>query len=416
MKNKLLTIVVSLLAALSLWIYVVTVVNPEGETVIDNIPVTFTGAEVLREDHDLLIAGDHTEFVTVHFTGRNSDLKRLEQLSDEIKAAVDVTNIRSVRTYTRGYTVSLPTSLQDADIQITERFPSSISFDMEQQVTRQIPVKCDFSGVEIGDGYLLDSTSFDYDYVTVEGRQSVVESIDRAQIVMNRANVDRSIKEDAAYTLVDLNGQPVDTTGFEISVDTIEVSVNIAMVKDVPLEVTLIDGGGATSADVSREILPTYVTLSGDAGTLDALNKIDLGTIDLSKLMSNSEVLPFPIIIPNDVKNVSGESEAEVSIEIRNKETASLRVTNISFKNVADGLEASSIAQQLQVTIRANTEDIGRISTNHVRAVADMAEYMQAATYQVPVTIYIDGYPDAGVVGDYSIVVTLSEAENNGGT
>ena len=35
----------------------------------------------------------------------------------------------------------------------------------------------------------------------------------------------------------------------------------------------------------------------------------------------------------------------------------------------------------------------------------------QAGTYQVPVTVYIDGYPDAGVIGEYSIAVTLTKSE-----
>ena len=36
----------------------------------------------------------------------------------------------------------------------------------------------------------------------------------------------------------------------------------------------------------------------------------------------------------------------------------------------------------------------------------------EAGTYQVPVTIYIDGYPDAGVIGDdYKIVVVLEAVE-----
>lgn len=411
-QNKYLTMFISLLAAICLWIYVITVVNPDGEITIDNIPVSFTGAEVLREDHDLLIAGDYTEFVSVRFSGKNSDLKRLEQNSDEIKAVVDVTNIRSTKTYSRGYTVTLPVSLQDADIQVADRTPSSISFSMENQITRQIPVRCDFSGVEIAEGYMMDSTGFDYDYVTVEGRQSVVETIECASISMSRTNVDRSIKEEVPFTLQNSAGESIDPAGLEMSVDAIEVSVGVVMYKDVPLEVTIIDGGGATGSDVTREIVPKYVTISGGADVLDGLNKIDLGTVDLSKMIANVETMPFPIMIPNEAKNVSGEEEALVTIEIKNKEIAVVRVSNITFKNVAEGMEPNVITQQLPVTIRASAADIGKISSNNVRAVADMAEFTQAGGYQVPVSIYIDGYADAGYVGEYSIAVTLSKAED----
>ena len=411
-QNKPLLIVISLLAAIGLWIYVVTVVNPVGEVTIDNIPVSFAGAEVLREDHDLLITGDYTDFVSVHFAGKNSDLKRLEQLSEEIKAVVDVTNLRSIKVYNRSYTISLPTSLQDADIQVQERKPSSISFSLEQQISRSIPVQCDLTEVMVSEGFMQESTECDVEAVVVEGPQSVVDTIDQAQVTVRRSNVDRTIKEDLPYVLMDAVGEAVDTTDLEMLVETVEVTMNIVMYKDVPLDVTIIDGGGATGADIAKTVTPTYVTLSGDADALGGLNKIDLGTVDLSKIVTNSEMLSFPIMLPNGVKNVSGEKEAAVAVEIRNKEIAVVRVTNLSFKNVAEGFVATSITQQLQVTIRASGDDIGKITTNNVWAVADMTGYTQTGGYQLPVSIYINGFPEAGVLGDYSIAATLSKAEN----
>ena len=88
MKSKLFSLIVSVLAAMCLWVYVMTVVNPDVDLVIGNIPVTFSGAEVLREDHGLVITGDYQEFVSVHFYGKNADLKTLDQHKDELKAVI----------------------------------------------------------------------------------------------------------------------------------------------------------------------------------------------------------------------------------------------------------------------------------------------------------------------------------------
>ena len=78
---------------------------------------------------------------------------------------------------------------------------------------------------------------------------------------------------------------------------------------------------------------------------------------------------------------------------------------------MADGLEAKSIAQQLQVTYRASGEDVKKITANNVRIVADMTEFTQPGTYQVPVEVYFDGFSGAGVIGDYTVAVTLSKVE-----
>ena len=111
-KSKLITMAISLLAAICLWIYVVTVVNPEGTTTISNIPVTFSGAEVLREDQGLVLSGDYQDMVTVSFTGKNSDMKKLEQNKEEISAGGGVSKIRSTRDYTLSYDLLLPDDAQ----------------------------------------------------------------------------------------------------------------------------------------------------------------------------------------------------------------------------------------------------------------------------------------------------------------
>ena len=408
-RSKLITMGISLLAAICLWAYVVTVVNPDGDTIISGIPVTFSGQEVLREDQGLIIKGDYDDMVSVHFYGKNTDLKKLEQYKDEITAVVDVSKVRSVKEYQLSYQLTLPNAVQASAVQVTDRNPSVITIQVEKLARREIEVRGDFSGVEIAEGYLLESTSFDYDTVTVEGPESVVSTISCAQIVMNRTNVDKNITESVDYTLVDADGNAVDMSDLTTDVDSIEVELDVVKYKEVPLTVNFIDGGGATGADASVDIDPASITLAGDATVLDSVNTIVLGNVDLGATENNA-VLSFDIKIPNDAKNVSGEETA--TIKIRNKKTRVIGATNIAFINTPDGFNAKSITQLVQTTVRASATDIDTIAANNLRVVADLSEYTQAGTYQVPVTIYIDGYPDAGVIGDdYKIVVVLEAVE-----
>lgn len=409
-KNNVITLIISLLAAVCLWIYVVTVVNPDGTTTISNIPVTFSGAEVLREDQGLMISGDYQDMVTVSFSGKNTDLKKLEQGKDELMAVVDVSKIRSTRDYTLTYDLSLPENVQESAVTVTDRSPGNITVHVEKLARKPVPVKGDFSKVEVAKGYMLDSTTFDYDTVTVEGAESVVNSIEYALVSMNRSNVDKTITEQLDYTLVDANGDAVDTTDLTMDIDAIDVTLTIVMYKEVKLDVDFIDGGGATSSDVSYQISPETITLSGDATALSGVNTIQLDNIDLSTIMKNEDTVTRQIMIPNNATNVSGEQEAKVTIRIKNKEISTIRSSNITFSNVAEGFEAKSISQQIQVTFRASTDDIRKISANNVRIIADMSEYTQPGTYQVPVDVTFDGFAGAGVIGEYTVAVTLSRA------
>ena len=64
----------------------------------------------------------------------------------------------------------------------------------------------------------------------------------------------------------------------------------------------------------------------------------------------------------------------------------------------------------MQVTIRADAADAQKILAGNIRIVVDMSGYTQEGTYQVPVSVYVDGYDSAGAIGQYSIAANLAPA------
>lgn len=99
------------------------------------------------------------------------------------------------------------------------------------------------------------------------------------------------------------------------------MTLPVVKYKQIPLTVKLIDGGGATADDVAYEISPSYITISGDADVVDGINQIVLGEIDLAQVEQDGTV-DFPILIPNDSKNVSGDESATVSLKFKGLATA----------------------------------------------------------------------------------------------
>ena len=47
-NNKILTFILALLASIGLWVYAVTVINPDDTKTITNVPVTFANLSVLE--------------------------------------------------------------------------------------------------------------------------------------------------------------------------------------------------------------------------------------------------------------------------------------------------------------------------------------------------------------------------------
>ena len=77
MKNKILTILLSLAIAFGLWIYVITVEQPESETTYYNIPVVLQNESILTE-RGLMITSERPS-VTLHLSSTRTNLNQLNE-------------------------------------------------------------------------------------------------------------------------------------------------------------------------------------------------------------------------------------------------------------------------------------------------------------------------------------------------
>ena len=100
-----------------------------------------------------------------------------------------------------------------------------------------------------------------------------------------------------------------------VDYDKVDAFLPVYLIKEVPLKVNFIEGNGITGKDITYTVTPNRVTVYGFAEDLDAINEFVLPTIDLTQMLK-SEEFTYPIPISNDVTNLSGETEAVVSVKI----------------------------------------------------------------------------------------------------
>ena len=398
--------IIALFVSVALWFYVVTVENPETEATIANIPVTFTGMEELNEDRDLIITSGLDTTVSLRLSGKRSEISKLSE--DNITLTVDLARVTRAQTYTLNYTIDYPTDVSASAIQVDTRYPSSVTLTVENIATKQVQVRGELVG-GTADGFTTESMSFDYDEITIRGPEAAVNQVSYALVTLERTNLEKTVTTTLPYTLMTADGEVVDSPEITSDVTEIELTLPVVQFKQVPLSVDFIAGGGATEKDVVYKITPESVTVSGDASALDMVNQISLGNIDLGNVIS-SGTYEFNILLPNNVKSISGEEVASVSVEVRGLATKSLRISTVEFAQVPEGFAATAITQMQQITVRASSDDIDSITASNVHAVADLTGISaNAGTYTVPLTIEIYGYPDAGVIGSYNAVVSLEE-------
>ena len=151
------------------------------------------------------------------------------------------------------------------------------------------------------------------------------------------------------------------------------------------------------------------IMVSGDGDDLAGLTSISLGEIDLSQVFGSRQVFQMPIDLDASLTNVSGITEATVTVTVQGLSTRILQVSNISFINKPEGYRAEAVTQSCSVQIRGSEEAVEAVTASQLRVVADLSEMELATGSQtIPVRVYLDGGSDVGVVGEYNIVVSLT--------
>ena len=403
--------IVSLICSVIMWVYVASVETEEFKQTFRGVRVQLVGETLLRDSKNLVITDMDTSTVTVEVVGPRRVVGSLD--SDQIYAQIDVSKLSRAAYTSQQYSVIFPDGTETGSLSVTRKTPETINFMVSSQTTKSVQVRGSFDG-SIAEGFIAESVVFDPATITLSGPEAYLRNVDYAWVSFGKENVDSTYEVETGYTLMTADNIPASTAGITFSTDVVTATLPLLTVKDISLGVNLIEGGGATAENTKVTIEPDTVSLAGDSKLLAGINKINLASIDLTDFttsFSDTYVIP----IDNELRNVTGATEAKVTVEIVGLETKNVKVTNISCINVTEGYTAEILTRSLDVTLRGSPESIAMLKDENIRAVADLTDMNgSVGTYMPRVRIYADGYTDVGSIKtggtDYSIYVQIEKA------
>ena len=416
-QNRITWMILSLAAAIMLWAYVTSTEGVEAQKTLTNVPVEFIGADALRESSGLVVTEQDRTSVNLTVSAARRVLNKIN--SGNVSATINLSRMNSDGRYAVSYDLSYPTGINPGDVTVVRSSADIVNFYLDKISRKTIEVEGAFTG-NTAEGYMADeSLVFEPMVVTISGPKTDIARVDHAYVAITRENVDKTLQYSTTYELVDEDGKPVDDSTITREREEINVTLNVLSTRTVPLDVTIVDGGGATREDNTIiDIRPASIVLAGDASTIDSTSKLVLGTIDLSTFATDY-MATYTIVPPSNTENLTGVNEAVVTVSISGLNTRGFAVTqdNISLNNVPEGYTAEIITQSLNnVIVRAPEEVISEIDSRNLRAVADLSDLSitSGGVYNPSVRIFIDGFPEAGYVGEYKIYVTLTPEETEG--
>ncbi|MDM8237883.1 CdaR family protein [Pseudoflavonifractor phocaeensis] len=396
-------ILLSVLLAVLIWMYIRDVENPTQEGTYYGVEIQISGERVL-EERGLTVASISQKTVNVTV---NAPISVHNDLRGNITATVDVSQCTEPGEYQLTCTPKLPSNIDTTGAY----FPDSaqvvtVVIDNLATETKTLELKLEGS---VADGYQAGAPVFDPETVELSGTAEQLAQVSRAVVILEADGLKQSYSGRLPITLLDENDEPITDTNISMSEETAYLTLPVGVMKEVPLTVSFIPGGGATGdGDVEVDIQPKTINVIGTEEAVAGLTEISLGSIDLSTVLDTS-VITMPIRLSSALDNASGITEAQVTVTIKGLSTRSLDVSNIEITNVPDGYTVEKVTQTRTIVIRGSESALEQVDPNQVWIVADMSKITATGTNSVPVTVYLNASDEVGVVGEYKIVVNIKK-------
>ncbi|MBQ6999678.1 MAG: hypothetical protein IJN67_01360 [Oscillospiraceae bacterium] len=408
-KNKLYSIILSVVVAFALWLYVINNVSEKADWHFYNIPVVRAGESVLSE-RNLMITDISSNVVSLHLSGTRNDLNKIDEKNTSVR--IDLSNIKEPgEKIPLNFKPSYPSDVSSGDLEVLDQNPEAIYVSVDYRRTAEIPVQVKWKGTRSED-YIYDTENavLDYPTITIMGPAAVADRIHHAEIEVDLTGKVESISESFRYTLCDAHGDPVDAQSITTNAEEIRLNAQIQRIKEIRLVADVVYGGGATALNTTVNIEPSVIRVSGGEAVLAELgDKLTVCTINMAEI-EKSGGFEYTVSLPDGVTNQTGVSEVTVSVRFAGLKAKEFVVENFEIINLPDGMAAEIINANLTVKVRGPESEIGALTQEDITAVVDFSNAeVGTATYKATIT-FNEKFPNVGALKTSSVSATVQLA------
>lgn len=399
----------ALVFAFLLWSFVLAEQDPIRTKEFQDIPVTFVGADTLRQK-DLAVTrplSDLADSVTITVE-TNAD--RMFLLTEGmLSAEIDLSSISDAGTKTLPIT---PKSTMSGLAMTVS--PADVVIEVDAIETKTVPVEVELVGTRknwlfYGEPVLSDDT------IEITGAQSNVDQVARAVCRVDIENLEASSKETRPVTLLDENGEEIPSNWFS-SVPSVIVEIPIYPKKTVPVDTANIMEnvtGVAPGFEVTAVTTdPAGVEVAGLLDNIDLLTSIRVEPVELENAQADQNVTA-KVVVPDGVYNVS-PSEVQVHLTISPEQAERVyAAVDIGVKNLGEGLVANLQPSAVDVEVRGDKTALDNLSARQIVPFVDLQD-LPVGIHTVE--IKFENEPDLGVASitpsSRTVKVTISADES----
>ncbi|MFQ7120194.1 MAG: YbbR-like domain-containing protein [Intestinibacter sp.] len=358
--------IISLLSAIVLWMYVMAVVDPEDTKLYENIPITITNLNEIK-DLGLVVDPDDNLVTSVYIKGKLSDLQKISANNIDVYGTVSNPIEGQNQLYLRA-------SVND---KVTTEFKSdTIVINLEKSIEEEKNITVNITGVYKDN---VDKVDLDKTKVVVSGPRSSVDSVKYVQVTFdaNKESVDTKSTE-LELKALDSEMNEVDHVTLEFNKVTAKVSY--FQQKQVKINPIFSSNESNLVQDQDFTIIPSEINIKGKSDVINNIDSINTKIINVDELGTNNKIVDL------DIPDGINADKDSVTIKLINKN----KTKNSTFIYSGDDINLLNNEEDVSINDFEIPDDIivkiqydnnsDRISKNDLKLYLDLSEGIVSGT------------------------------------
>lgn len=149
-KRRALRIAISILVAVTLWLYVDYQKHPNVTMTFRDVPVEFSGEDTTLADKGYMLLSCENTSIDIRLKGSRKVISGLDRSG--LRVVADTSSITETGTKTLSYQVYYPDSVSRNDVSVEWASAYTITVQVGELARKEVPIRCELEG-EVAKGY-----------------------------------------------------------------------------------------------------------------------------------------------------------------------------------------------------------------------------------------------------------------------
>ena len=410
--------IMSVIAAILIWLIIVNVDNPIVTRTIPNVPVQVLNEAYIESGGMMCLIPEDQDRVSVTVRGTRKTVESLK--ASDITATADLKQV--VDLSTDPVMVPIAVNCPGIDANNAQSVPRNMEIQIEEMMRQEFIVTVDTDGTQPGKGYEIGSLESNPEKIRITGPQSLIEKIDRVVATVDVEGITSDTTEQAELTIIDRNQEELTENQmkylkYDILSPEVSVTVDLWKVKSNVQIVASYVGTPADGYKVDKlSLTPSEISVAGSDEALSQLEaqgntiQISADQVDVSGKKEDFDTrVNLTDFLPTGIELTTGTSETLIiRAEILPMDSRSYTIStkDITVENAPSDLEVVFETDRIEIRVQENGSSLDELDIKDIEASIDLTG-KEAGSYQIPVEITLpEGY---SLVSTVHADVKLSE-------